>query len=71
MTAFARQKTNCERDGLIAMDPRATMICEDYEQLAQRCVKLADECSVPDVAHALRALALDYLARAASLRPRD
>jgi hypothetical protein len=53
------------------MDPRATLICEDYEQLAERCEKLADECSVPDVAHALRVLALDYLARAANLRPRD
>jgi hypothetical protein len=53
------------------MDPRATLICEDYEQLAQRCVKLANECSVPDVAHALRALASDYLARAARLNRRD
>ena len=56
---------------MVAMDPRATVICEDYEQLAERCVKLADECSVPDVAHALRALALDYLARAERMRPSD
>ena len=42
------------------------LICEDYKQLAERCVKLASECSEPPVADALRALATDYLARAGS-----
>jgi len=65
---FERQNTICEREWIDTMDPRATLICEDYEQLARRCVKLAEECSVPDVAHALRALASDYLSRAARLR---
>ena len=41
---------------------------EDYMQLAERCVEFASECSAPTVAVALRALALDYLARAARLR---
>jgi hypothetical protein len=41
---------------------------EDYTQLAKRCVELASECSEPTVAEALRALAVDYLARAARLR---
>jgi len=39
---------------------------EDYRQLAERCTLLAGEGGAPDVAEALRALALDYLARAAS-----
>jgi hypothetical protein len=39
---------------------------EDYRQLAERCALLAGECGAPGVAEALRALALDYLARAAS-----
>jgi len=43
---------------------------EDYKQLAERCVELASECSAPTVAEALRALALDYLTRAARLRRR-
>ena len=38
---------------------------EDYKQLAQRCLELASEFSAPTVAEALRALALDYLRRAA------
>jgi hypothetical protein len=42
------------------------LISEDYRQLAERCIKLAGECSDPLVARALRALAVDYLARAAS-----
>ena len=41
---------------------------QDYEQLAERCVEIASECSAPTVAEALRALAVDYLARAARLR---
>ena len=40
---------------------------DDYNQLADRCVELANECSEPAVVEALRALALDYLARAAKL----
>ena len=40
---------------------------EDYKQLAERCFELASESSAPTVAEALRALALDYLARAAKL----
>jgi hypothetical protein len=39
---------------------------EDYRQLAERCALLAAECGAPGVAEALRVLALDYLARAAS-----
>jgi hypothetical protein len=39
---------------------------EDYKQLAERCALLAGECGAPGIAEALRALALDYLARAAS-----
>ena len=42
------------------------LISEDYRQLAERCMKLASECSDPVVAAALRALATDYLARAGS-----
>jgi hypothetical protein len=38
---------------------------EDYKQLAERCLELASESSAPTVAEALRALALDYLMRAA------
>ena len=41
------------------------LISEDYKQLAERCLKLAGESSDPVVAAALRALATDYLARAA------
>jgi hypothetical protein len=44
----------------------AMLISEDYRQLAERCMKLAGECSDPIVAAALRALATDYLARAGS-----
>ena len=40
------------------------LISEDYRQLAERCLKLASECSDPLMADALRALATDYLARA-------
>ena len=39
---------------------------EDYRQLAERCALLAGEGGAPGVAEALRALALDYLTRAAS-----
>ena len=39
---------------------------EDYRQLVERCSLLAGECGAPGVAEALRVLALDYLARAAS-----
>ena len=44
---------------------------EDYKQLAERCLELASESSAPTVAEALRALALDYLRRAAKLRRRE
>ena len=44
---------------------------EDYKQLAERCLELASESSAPTVAEALRALALDYLKRAAKLRRRE
>ena len=44
---------------------------EDYVQLAERCVEIASECSAPTVAEALRALALDYLERAAKLPRRE
>ena len=37
-------------------------------QLAKRYAELANECFAPTVAEALRALALDYLTRAAMLR---
>jgi len=40
---------------------------DDYEELATRCTELASESSEPTVAEALRALASDYLARAAKL----
>lgn len=43
---------------------KTMLISEDYKQLAERCMKLASECSEPNGAEALRALALDYLARA-------
>ena len=39
----------------------------DYKELAARCTELASESSEPTVAEALRALASDYLARAAKL----
>jgi hypothetical protein len=38
---------------------------EDYRELAERCVLLASECAAPNVAEALRTLALDYLTQAA------
>ena len=38
---------------------------EDYRALAERCVLLASECAAPNVAEALRTLALDYLMQAA------
>src|SRR5262245_5517707 len=41
---------------------------EGLQELAERCVEIASECSAPTVAEALRALAVDYLARAAKLR---
>jgi len=49
----------------------AMLTSEDYKQLAERCAELASECSAPTVAEALRALAVDYLARAARLRRRE
>jgi hypothetical protein len=36
---------------------------EEYNQLAQRCARLAIACSVPSIAGALTLLALDYLAQ--------
>ena len=44
---------------------------QDYKQLAERCAELASECSAPRVAEALRALVVEYFARAASLRRRE
>jgi hypothetical protein len=44
---------------------------KNYEQLAKRCVELASESSAPTVAEALKALAVDYLRRAAKLRRRE
>ena len=44
---------------------------EDYRQLAERCALLAGECGAPgvaEIAEALRALALDYLARGLQAR---
>jgi len=47
---------------------RAMLTSNDYKELAARCAELASESSEPTVAEALRALASDYLARAAKLR---
>ena len=47
---------------------RAMLTSNDYKELAARCTELASESSEPTVAEALRALASDYLARAAKLR---
>jgi hypothetical protein len=38
---------------------------EDYRQMANRSAQLAIACSPPSVAHALLALAMDYMALAA------
>ena len=46
---------------------RAMLTSNDYKELAARCAELASEFSEPTVAEALRALASDYLARAAKL----
>jgi hypothetical protein len=46
---------------------RAMLTSNDYKELAARCTELAGESSEPTVAEALRALASDYLARAAKL----
>src|SRR5262249_20730660 len=46
---------------------RAMLTSNDYKELAARCTELASESSEPTVAEALRALASDYLARAAKL----
>jgi hypothetical protein len=40
---------------------------DDYKELAARCTELASESSEPTMVEALRALASDYLARAAKL----
>jgi hypothetical protein len=50
--------------------PIPMLIAEDYEQLAERCAKLANASSEPTVAEALSALAADYFARAERLRMR-
>ena len=47
---------------------RAMLTSNDYEELAARCTELATESSELTVAEALRALASDYLVRAAQLR---
>jgi acetoin utilization deacetylase AcuC-like enzyme len=36
---------------------------EEYNQLAQRCARLAIACSAPSIAGALTLLALEYLAQ--------
>jgi len=46
---------------------RAMLTSNDYKELAARCTELAGESSEPTVAEALRALASDYLARAAKM----
>jgi hypothetical protein len=46
---------------------RAMLTSNDYKELAARCTELASESSEPTVAEPLRALASDYLARAAKL----
>jgi len=46
---------------------RAMLTSNDHKELAARCTELASESSEPTVAEALRALASDYLARAAKL----
>jgi hypothetical protein len=53
-----------------AMGPIPMLIAEDYEQLAERCAKLANASSEPTVAEALSALAADYSERAERLRTR-
>ena len=57
-----RNKAGCPWPA--AEGPIAMLISEDYKQLAERCLRLASECSEPRLADALRALAVDYLARA-------
>jgi hypothetical protein len=57
-------RTNAGCPWPAAQGQNAMLISEDYRQLAERCMKLASECSDPIVAAALRALATDYLARA-------
>jgi hypothetical protein len=47
---------------------RAMLTSNDYKELAARCSELASESSEPTVTEALRALASDYLVRAAQLR---
>jgi hypothetical protein len=46
---------------------KAMLTSNDYKELAAKCTELASESSDPTVAEALRALASDYLARAAKL----
>ena len=59
------QGTNAGCPWPAAQGLKTMLISEDYRQLAERCLKLAGECTDPVVAAALRALATDYLARAA------
>jgi len=49
---------------------KTMLTSNDYIELAARCTELASESSEPTVAEALRALASDYLARAAKLHYR-
>jgi hypothetical protein len=49
---------------------RAMLTSNDYKELAERCTELAGESFEPIVAEALRALASDYLTRAATLLDR-
>src|SRR5262249_33307740 len=50
-----------------AWGQRAMLTSNDYKKVAARGTELASESSEPTVAEALRALASDYLARAAKL----
>jgi hypothetical protein len=64
-------ETSNLRSAKMTRQARAMLTSEDCKQLAERCVELASECSAPTVAEALRALAVDYLTRAARLRRRE
>jgi hypothetical protein len=67
-TSDIRHTCQNRRSDILALMKEVLAGPEDYKQLAKRCVELASECSAPTVAEALRALALDYLTRAAKLR---
>jgi hypothetical protein len=64
-------ETSNLRSAKMTRQASAMLTSEDYKQLGERCAELASECSAPTVAEALRALAVDYLTRAARLRRRE